>query len=368
MAFPMVSVVMSVLNAEKFLSETLDSILDQSFRDFEVILIDDGSTDDTPTILERWRLKDSRITVLSQQNRGLVESLNRGCSQARGKYIARMDADDVALPDRFRLQVDFMEAHSEVGVLGGNVELMNANGRLLGIKSDFALSNEEIQAALIQRCTFCHPTVFIRRSTFLAVRGYRMVRDAEDYDLWLRIAEQAEMANLPDVLIRYRFHKSQVTTSSRGRWVLGGMAAQAAAKARREGKPDPLDDGMEISWQSVRDMGVSEQTLETAIARGYLVLIRHAYCCGEDALALELFQTMLSSNCNQVDKWIVADAYLEMSKVNLRRKNLRMSFSNLGQAILIRPTIMGRPAKQFFHKARTLFQPSVITPSMGTST
>jgi glycosyltransferase involved in cell wall biosynthesis len=361
MESPIISVVISVFNGENFLSETLDSILNQSFPDFEVILIDDGSTDCTPAILEKFRLGDPRIAVFGQENRGLVESLNRGCSLARGKYIARMDADDVALPDRFLLQVEFMESHPEVGVLGGNVELINAEGKLLGIKSNFPQQNEEIQGALIQSCTFCHPTVFIRRSTFLAARGYRRIRDAEDYDLWLRIAEQSQLANLPDVLIRYRFHKSQVTTSSRGRWVLGGMAAQAAAKARREGKLDPLDDGKEISWQSVREMGVSEQTLETEVARGYLVLIRHAFSCGEDILALELFDAMRSSHCDQVDRWIMADAYLEISKVNLRRKHLSTSLLNVGRAIMIRPTIIGRPAKQALLKMRSLFMPKLQT-------
>ena len=131
MSSPIVSVVMSVLNGERFLREAVESILDQSLREFEFIIINDGSTDFSGSILDSYQHKDPRLRVVHQENMGLVESLNRGCGLARGKYIARMDADDIAIQDRLRWQADFMETHPEVGVVGGAVEVIDTTGRSL---------------------------------------------------------------------------------------------------------------------------------------------------------------------------------------------------------------------------------------------
>ena len=133
MTSPMVSIVMSVFNGERFLHEAVESMLDQSFREFEFIILDDGSTDRSASILNSYQNRDGRVKVHHQEHGGLIESLNHACSLAQGKYIARMDADDVAAKDRLRMQVDFMEVHSEIGVLGGGVEWIDATGRSLGI-------------------------------------------------------------------------------------------------------------------------------------------------------------------------------------------------------------------------------------------
>src|ERR1700722_7292029 len=126
---PQISVVMSVFNGERFLCQAIDSILAQSFRDFEFIIIDDGSVDSTATILRRYKKEDQRVCIYVQSNLGLVESLNRGCALARGKYIARMDADDVALPGRLLRQFEFLEANSEIGIVGGAVQFIDAENK-----------------------------------------------------------------------------------------------------------------------------------------------------------------------------------------------------------------------------------------------
>lgn len=334
---------MSVFNGERYLSEAIQSILEQTFDDFELIIIDDGSVDGTAALLEEFRLKDSRIQVLKQENRGLVDSLNRGCFIAKGKYIARMDADDVAISERFSLQVEFMEENPGVGAVGGNVEFINAKGERLGFTSDFPRRNEEIQEILLQTCVIWHPTAFIRRQVFVDSGGYRKVKDAEDYDLWLRFSERSELANLPAVLLRYRFHKSQISTRNRGRQLVAAVAAQASALARRAGKPDPLEQSAEISLQAVREMGVSEETLQTAIARGYLTWIRKACSFGEYTLALELFEAMRSDHFQTAERWIVADSYLKASIACWHLRLYAKSAAMFIRSLIIRPAMIGRP-------------------------
>lgn len=347
---PAVSVVMSVFNGEKYLAEAICSILTQSFRHFELIIIDDGSVDGTASILEDFQNRDPRVQVLQQENRGLVSALNRGCSIATGKYIARMDADDMAMPDRLNLQLQFMEANPSVGVVGGNVEFMNSEGEPLGFISDFPNSNEEIQKALLQTCVIWHPTAFFRRSIFLASGGYRTIKDAEDYDLWLRFAEQSQLANLPTMLLRYRFHKSQISTSNRGRQVLAAVAAQASALARRSGKPDPLEQSQEISLQSVRSMGVSEKTIQTAVARGYLTWIQKACGFKEYTLALEMFATMCPDQFGEVERWIVANSYLEASVACWHLGRHAQSATTFAKSLMIRPATVGRILKLFIQR------------------
>src|SRR5438045_8388133 len=126
-----VSVLMSVYNGQEFLCEAIESVSTQSYRDFEFLIIDDGSTDGTPEILRKYAAADERIRVHRHENRGRAESLNVGIELARGEYIARMDADDVALPERLRQQLEFLEGHPDVGLLGGAFELISSRGHLI---------------------------------------------------------------------------------------------------------------------------------------------------------------------------------------------------------------------------------------------
>lgn len=164
MTTPIVSVVMSVFNGERFLREAVESILDQSFTDFEFIVVDDGSTDGSASILDSYQSYDARVKVHHHEHGGLIKSLNRGCSLAQAKYIARMDADDVASKDRLSWQVDFMEAHPEIGVLGGAVEWIDAMGKSL-LTQRHPAEDRQIKAALLHGCALWHPTVlFAERS------------------------------------------------------------------------------------------------------------------------------------------------------------------------------------------------------------
>lgn len=185
---------------------SVQSILSQTYTNFELILINDGSRDKTLGILISFR--DERIRILDQENRGLVLSLNRGIKEAAGKYIARMDADDFAMPKRLEKQVEFMENHPTVGVLGTAVKIVYSDGteRVRWRPVD----TSSIRKNIVRICPFCHSSVMIRKKVFDEVGTYDASKDGskkllvEDYDLWVRIlAAGYDLANLPDVLMTY---------------------------------------------------------------------------------------------------------------------------------------------------------------------
>src|SRR4029077_1113562 len=287
MTTPIVSVVMSVFNGERFLREAVESILAQSFRDFEFIVIDDGSTDRTGEILNRYQRSDPPVRVYYQENRGLIDSLNRGCELARGKYIARMDADDIAVRNRLMWQGGFMEKHPEVGVVGGTIECINSTGKSVRTYRH-PIRDREIKSALLRGGVgFCHPTVLMRREVLVSVGGYRkVVVHAEDYDLWLRIADRFQLANLGAVVLKYRLHPYQICVRACREMALTRRAAQIAAWSRRNGNPDPLDLVEEITPTVLAGLGVSEATQRADLAGGHLMYIRNMSDAGEYSVPL----------------------------------------------------------------------------------
>ena len=211
---PLVSVIMPVYNASSYLREAVDSILNQTFICFELIAINDGSTDDSGKILDSYST-DKRVRVFHRKNYGITKTLNFALGQALGKYIARMDSDDVAHPDRLSLQVAYLQQHSDTALLGTRFRAIKPSGEFIE-NLDVELTNEELQPALLQSCRFGHPTVMITRWAFEGVGGYDEspnIQPAEDYDLWLRIAEKYKVANLPQYLLNYRVHPGSITQS-----------------------------------------------------------------------------------------------------------------------------------------------------------
>lgn len=204
---PRISVVMPVYNGEAYLEAAVSSILAQTVPDFEFIVIDDGSTDQTAALLSAAAARDRRLRVISQENQGIARSLNRGLSLATGEWVARMDADDIALPDRFSRQMRYLEAHPDCGVLGGQILLTDPEDRPL-LRVSHPLVHDDIVAAIMAGApAFSHPTVLFRRDIALAIDGYSdRFEHAEDADFFLRMAEKTTLANLPDLLLRYRQH------------------------------------------------------------------------------------------------------------------------------------------------------------------
>jgi len=212
---PLVSVVMAVYNGQPYVKEAAQSILVQTFEDFEFIIINDGSTDGSKEVLEQFAAQANRVRLVHQENRGLTASLNRGLNMARGKYVARMDADDISHPERFDRQVDFLESNPEIGVLGTQIKRVDADGNLHG---EWILPTDPGVVGwhtLFSTC-LCHPTVMMRRSLLDDLNGYaEWAKQAQDYELWTRAVRETRLANLPDTLHQLRRHENSVTAKKR---------------------------------------------------------------------------------------------------------------------------------------------------------
>jgi glycosyltransferase involved in cell wall biosynthesis len=206
---PLVTVLMPIYNGEAFVADALESILEQTFRDFEFPIIDDGSTDESVKIIERYA--DPRIRLVCNDERvALIRTLNRGLELARGKYIARMDADDVSLPERLERQVAFMEANPAIGACGTWATTIGDGD---GSEWRYPEGADDIRCRLLFHTAIVHPSVCIRRDAFARhhFQFDEAYLHAEDYELWCRISEVVPLANLGSVLLRYRIHAASVS-------------------------------------------------------------------------------------------------------------------------------------------------------------
>ncbi|MFT4567959.1 MAG: glycosyltransferase involved in cell wall biosynthesis [Saprospiraceae bacterium] len=209
---PEVTVIMACYNAEDSVSLAIQSILNQTFSNFKFIVVDDGSKDSTASVLEEWSLSDDRIDVLrNKQNKGLSASLNRAIDLVETPFIARMDADDEALPNRLQLQFDYMQSHPNVDVLGSAVLTRSGNDKECSGKIPMPSSHEEIVSRVFKKSLVLHPTIMIKTEVYKRIGTYdNTVRWAEDADLWYRIYDQVTWANLESPLLKYTV-KSKLT-------------------------------------------------------------------------------------------------------------------------------------------------------------
>ncbi len=208
---PRISVIMPVRNGEAYLTAAVDSILGQSNQDIEFIIIDDGSTDATRSLLGAASRQHAGIRVLSNPETGIVDALEAGRAVARAPYIARMDADDIALPLRLELQADYLDNHPSVVAVGGQVRYIDAHGAQCS-QGRYPFRPSDCRAYLAFGAPFCHPAVMMRRDALEAVGGYRHgFEPAEDFDLWLRLSTVGDFANLDRTVLYYRRHAAAVT-------------------------------------------------------------------------------------------------------------------------------------------------------------
>ncbi len=204
-----ISVVMSVYNGEKYLSEAIKSVLTQDFSDFEFIIIDDGSTDKSLAIIKSFI--DNRIRLISRENKGLIYSLNEGIGLAQGEYIARLDADDICLPNRFSKQLAVLE-NKKIALVGSWAIKIDDLGRETGIMDYPPQGNREIKRFFIKHNPFIHSSIMIRRDVFAAVGLYKnSFKHAEDYELWSRVLAKFQAANITEPLIKYRITSDSIT-------------------------------------------------------------------------------------------------------------------------------------------------------------
>lgn len=230
-----VSVIMAVYNAESYLQEAIDSVLEQSYADFEFIIINDGSTDKCSRILHTY--DDERIRLVERENRGLATSLNEAIGISRGRYIARMDHDDICLPERLERQLDYMEKNPEVGILGAQAYLIDEAGNRIGATCH-PVSEKAIRRCLEFVCPMTHPTYFVRKEVYRQVDGYRNIR-IEDYDFLLRALENGVVIrNLQDKLLLYRTVSSGMSLSNLQRTISLWTLVRKAHRLRISGASD----------------------------------------------------------------------------------------------------------------------------------
>jgi glycosyltransferase involved in cell wall biosynthesis len=347
----MVSVVMPVYNGEKYLKEAVESILCQTFHDFEFLIMNDGSTDATSSILSHYQETDNRIQVYNQENQGLITTLNTGCALAKRKYIARMDADDIAFPDRLERQIDFLERNPHVGLLGGTVVRIDSSGRFL----DTVRSPEhdhELQKGLLKDNYFFHPSVMFQKQAFHEARGYRKAfRHCEDYDLWLRIAERYALGSLQEPVLYYRLHPNQISLCHINQQTLSLLGSQVAAEIRRETGHDPMESVELLTSEALINLGVNPETIQRAFHQSYVGWAILHLLLDEEKTASEFINAALACSCSKrFQRHRVAMFHWTYAKTYYKQGKLNQSVFSMLRAWRMQPTLVGRFIWKAFSK------------------
>lgn len=249
---PLVSILMSCYNGSRWLHEAIDSTLNQTYQDFEFILIDDGSTDETWSIIESYRDRDKRIIAISKKNSGLVDSLNVGILRAKGKWIARLDQDDLCEPQRIEKQVGFVHNHPEVVLLGTGCVEIDEFGKTIR-RHRYPRTHGRLVHHLehLQRF-FPHSSAFYHTDKVRSVGGYnRRIYGADDKRLWMELALQGKMACLSEPLVKIRRHPNQMSLDDNGkRQFCDGVAATVCHLLRKANHRDPSICENEAEWDA----------------------------------------------------------------------------------------------------------------------
>lgn len=262
---PHVSVVMTVYNGEAYLAEAVASVLGQDFQDFELLVVDDASTDASPRILQDFAGRDPRVRVIRQQrNGGPVSASNAGLVQARGALIARLDADDVASPQRLGRQVETFRARPDLVLLGTAFDYIDGAGRWIAA-GEPPVDDATLQPTLLEYNPFCHSSMMMRANALRALGGYRQLvnRYSLDYDLVLRLAEMGTIGNLPDRLVRYRIHPGQITAQKMEAQIRSAHLYRALARQRRRGDAEDVP-------RALAEIDAAPRVLRDALVGGCL--------------------------------------------------------------------------------------------------
>lgn len=332
---PRVSVVMPVRDGERWLDEAVGSILAQTMHELELVVVDDGSTDGSPRLLAGAAERDARVRILRHDRQGLTAALDRGVRASQAEYVARMDADDVALPQRLELQAAFLDARPDVALVGGAVIATDEEGKPCGTLR-YPVGDRAIRVALRRYNCFVHPAVMFRRSAYLQAGGYRIDR-AQDYDLWLRLAEEWRLANLSEPVLRYRQHRHQISVAGASTQALAMLGARAAARRRAEGGQDTLVEGGRIGVPELARLGVATKEIQRALfdahVRG-LALTGDSGAGGElDAVADELARYGIRPGRRR----LAAAVVVEQAKAAFRRREVRRAALLLARGFSLHP-------------------------------
>jgi glycosyltransferase involved in cell wall biosynthesis len=239
----MITILTPVYNGERWVGAAIDSVLNQTMPDFELLIVDDGSTDGTPRVLADYAARDERIRVITQENKGISRTLNEAMPLARYDWIARLDADDLALPNRLERQLSFINANPGIAVAASDADYIDERGAVVGRHVNPFRSRAEVERWLArdQAIFFIHSAVIMRRDAILDVGGYRPEFElSHDTDLWNRVAERGhQVLSQPEVLAQYRIHEHGMTRHSFLRLIRELRWLEACIRQRRRGLPEP---------------------------------------------------------------------------------------------------------------------------------
>lgn len=286
---------MPVWNGDRYLVEAIESLLSQSLRDFELVIVDDGSEDRTREIVADYAQSDGRVRPVHAAHRGLVAALNNGCQVARGKYIARLDYDDIALPERLEKQAAYLEAHPRVAMVGAAFRYITAAGERTIASVWPPTDDASIRQRLNEANCFCHSSIMMRKDVVARVGWYRQAfTDAEDYDLWMRLADHHELASIPAQLVLYRLHPQQASLTRVERQGLIALAVRVSTDLRRRTGQDPLAQCERIERTTLQGLGISDDEIDTHLIRAYLKCIAAMPKLGLGRAALDALREVIT--------------------------------------------------------------------------
>ena len=283
-AVPAISVLMAVNHAGRFLDPALHSLVSQTFEDFEVIVVDNNSRDGSDRVIAEWAAKDDRIRSYCMDVLGSAKCLNFAASVARAPLFARLDGTNVLAPDRLRIQHARMEQEPQLGLLGACVDLIDVDGNVIG-RRQLPLTDQELQTFLRHGNPFVQSTIMMRRAAFEAVGGYRSLRTSEDYDLWCRIAEVTQIANMQESLARFRVIEGGIPVSRPIRMALNDACIIAAARARANGTPEPFVNGAASLRAALDILDVSRDEFRYRLLKNVVGIARNAVSRGDTGFA-----------------------------------------------------------------------------------
>jgi len=317
-----VDVLLPVRNGAPYLRDAIESILAQSFKDFRLLIIDDGSTDETPAIAAAFADHDPRIVLVTSNGTGLIDALNLGIARSTSPLIARMDADDLALPNRFERQIGYLQTHPNVDVVGSWVQPIDLNNQDLGSETRYPTGPDEIRSCLFSgQNPIANPSILMRRTAIEKVGGYRKpMQTAEDFDLWLRVADIGDLANLPEVLLRYRVHPNQVSAAQRLTQSFAAEFAFISSEERRRGNVDPAEQarGSEI-WRESLHPG--DPPALVALYSRFAVMreVFQGVSCHSDLLRSTLVQIANVRQSMSINHRLYADVSVKIVGMALRK-------------------------------------------------
>lgn len=318
---PKISIVMAAYNGQKFIAETIESVLLQTFRDFEFIIINDASTDRTEEIVKNFQEQDSRVQLINnRENLERAVSRNIGIERSIGEYLCIIDADDIFLPDKLEKQVKFLDARLDVGFVATSHYVIDENG----IETDIVTCSGSERPEIVH--FMCNPSIMVRRECLTKVGGYRPIMvPAEDYDLWLRVAFFCKPANIVEPLFKYRVHGASSTARQKKQMAVAATLAIEMAEERARNGSDSFDVKGEGAIFYKRDYYLNAKSFARRkfLARNELTWSRSSMAIGDFAKAFSYAKRSLKLNPASLMAFIVI--FNIFVKVAISKLNSRMT-------------------------------------------